>query len=355
MYFDMNLKHLKVFYYVAKNLSFTKAAQELFVTQPAVAMQIDALEKHYGIPLFSRKKRQLSLTEAGQALFVYAERIVQLAFEAHRTLLDMKEFPAGVLRLGTTKTWARYLMPSYIMAYKRQNPDVQIELSDGTSEDMIFSVLHGQNDVAIVARMPLDPRLQSMPFPGHERDQLVLVVHPRHRLAHRKKIFLRELTQENLILRGRGSGIRETILHAASEQGIHLNVILEAGSAEFIKAMVAQGAGVSILTMLSVDEEERAGRLKSVPLADPGLWLDIDVVTRREGYRSSAVQSFLQFLQTWGEAPATPEKPVSQPGRRRRPTPRTGSKTPAKDSSAPAFETPVVALAHSSHAERNSE
>lgn len=311
MYFDMNLKHLKVFYFVAKNLSFTKAAQELFVTQPAVAMQIDALEKHYGIPLFTRKKRQLAMTEAGQALFEYAERVMQLAFEAHRTLLDMKQYPCGVLRLGTTKTWARYLMPSYIMAFQHRFPEIQIHLSDGTSEDMAFSVLHGQNDVAIVARMPLDPRLESMPFPGHERDQLVLVVHPKHRLAHRKKILLRELTDEQLILRGRGSGIREAILHAATEQGLNMNVILEAGSAEFIKAMVAQGAGVSILTMLSVEEEERAGRMKSVPLADPGLWLNIDVVSRRDGYRSQAVRSFLTFLSEWTEAPPTIEKPVA--------------------------------------------
>ena len=354
MYFDMNLKHLRVFYYVAKDLNFTKAAQELFVTQPAVAMQIDALEKHYGIPLFSRRKRQLALTEAGEALYEYAERIMQLAFEAHRTLIDMKEFPSGVLRLGTTKTWARYLMPSYIMAFQHRYPEIQIELSDGTSEDMIFSVLHGQNDVAIVARMPLDQRLESMPFPGHEQDQLVLVVHPKHRLAHRKKIFLRELTAENLILRGRGSGIREAILHSASEYGVHLNVILEAGSAEFIKAMVAQGAGVSILTMLSVEEEERGGRIRSVPLADPGLWLNIDVVTRREGYRSNAVRSFLTFLKEWGEAPKTLEKPVQHGERRRSPRLKEQEALP-QALEVPPPEPPEFVPVHPSHDARSSD
>ncbi len=308
MYFDMNLKHLKVFYYVAKNLSFTKAARELFVTQPAVAMQIDALEKHFGIPLLTREKRQLALTEAGRALYEYSERIVQLAFEASRTVMDIKQFPSGVLRLGTTKTWARYLMPSYILAFQHQSPEIQIHLSDGTSEDMAFSVLHGQNDVAIIARMPLDPRLDCFPFPGHERDQLVLVVPPKHRLSHRKKIYLRELVDEQLILRGRGSGIREAILHAATEQGLHMNVVLEAGSAEFIKAMVVQGAGVSVLTTLSVQEEEMAGRVKSIPLADPGLWLNIDVVSRKDGYRSNAVSSFLTFLAEWRYASDSTEK-----------------------------------------------
>ena len=222
--------------------------------------------------------------------------------------MDIKQFPSGVLRLGTTKTWARYLMPSYILAFQHQSPEIQIHLSDGTSEDMAFSVLHGQNDVAIIARMPLDPRLDCFPFPGHERDQLVLVVPPKHRLSHRKKIYLRELVDEQLILRGRGSGIREAILHAATEQGLHMNVVLEAGSAEFIKAMVVQGAGVSVLTTLSVQEEEMAGRVKSIPLADPGLWLNIDVVSRKDGYRSNAVSSFLTFLAEWRYASDSPRR-----------------------------------------------
>ena len=165
MYFDLNLKHLKVFYYVAKHLSFTRAAQELFVTQPAVAMQIDALEKHYGVRFFTRHKRQLALTEAGEALYEYAERIMQMAFEAHRTILDMKEYPSGVLKMGTTKTWARYLMPTYILRFQKLFPEIQIELQDGSSEDMAMSVIYGQNDVAIVARVPFDSRLGGHPLP----------------------------------------------------------------------------------------------------------------------------------------------------------------------------------------------
>lgn len=331
MYFDLNLKHLKVFYYVAKNLSFTKAAQELFVTQPAVAMQVDALEKHYGIRLLSREKRQLKLTEPGEAFYQYAKQIMQLAFEADRTVLDMKQFPTGILRLGTTKTWARYLMPAHILTFQKQYPEIQIQLSDGTSEDMAFSVLHGQNDVAIVARLPYDPRLESMPFPTHERDQLVLVIHPKHRLARRKKIYLRELVDENLILRGHGSGIREAILHEATQQGLSLNVILEASSAEFIKAMVVQRAGVSVLTTLSVDEEEKAGRVKSVPLADPGLWLNIDIVVRREGYRSHAVRSFLSFLFDLAEASeVTTEQKPSSPRRSKTDSDRTKETKPTK-------------------------
>jgi DNA-binding transcriptional LysR family regulator len=296
MYFDLNLKHLKVFYYVAKHLSFTRAAQELFVTQPAVAMQIDALEKHYGVRFFTRRKRQLALTEAGEALYEYAERIMQLAFEAHRTILDMKEYPCGVLKMGTTKTWARYLMPSYILRFQKRYPEIQIELQDGSSEDMAMSVSYGQNDIAIVARVPYDPRLDVIPFPGREKDQLVLVVHPKHRLATRKRIHLREIVDEPLIIRGRGSGIRDVVMRRAEELGLQLSIMLEAGSVDFIKAMVMQGAGITILTTVSVEEYVQSGALKAIELADPGMWLDVDMVVRKEGYRPFAVRSFLEFL-----------------------------------------------------------
>jgi len=245
----------------------------------------------------------------------------------------MKQYPTGVLRLGTTKSWARYLMPAYILAFKRRYPDVQIELADGTSEDMAFSVLHGHNDVAIVARMPFDAQLENMPFPAHERDQLVMVVHPKHRLARRKKVLLAELANEKLLLRGRGSGIREAVMQAASEQGLELDVVLEAGSAEFIKAMVAQGAGCSILTTLSVEEEERSGRLRSIPLSDPGLWLNIDLLVRRDGYRSNAVKAFLEFLSGWREAPAPAVKLTKGAQRKAEPS---VSGLPAPDDGPPA-------------------
>ncbi len=313
--FDLNLKQLKVFYYVAKYLSFTRAAQDLYVTQPAVAMQIDALEKHYDVQLFSRKKRRLALTEAGEALYEYAEKIMQLAYEAHRSLIDLKEYPTGILRVGTTKTWARFLMPSYILGFQRKYPEIQIDLEDGTSEEMAFSVLYGQNDMAVVARMAYDPRLESMPFPGHETDRLVAVMHPKHPLARRKKVALKELRDEPLLLRGKGSGIRELVLGMAKDQGIELSVLLEAGSADFIKAMVAQGAGVSVLTTIAVSEAVARGMVRAIPLSDQGTWLSIDIVMRKEGYRPVPVRLFTEYLKalSGSEGRALTSEPAAHP------------------------------------------
>ena len=118
MRFDLNLKQLKVFYFVAKHLSFTRAAEELFISQPAVTMQISALERQYGLALFSRKKNELSLTEAGSVLFPYSEKLVELGFEAERALFNLKANPHGLLRIGTTKAFARYLLSPYILRFQ---------------------------------------------------------------------------------------------------------------------------------------------------------------------------------------------------------------------------------------------
>jgi DNA-binding transcriptional LysR family regulator len=208
-------------------------------------------------------------------------------------------------------------MPSYILGFQRAYPEVQIDLEDGTSEEMAFSVLYGQNDMAVVARMSYDSRLESMPFPGHETDRLVAVVHPKHPLARRKKVALAELKDEPLLLRGKGSGIRELVLGIAKEQGITLSVLLEAGSADFIKAMVAQGAGVSVLTTIAVSEAVARGIVRAIPLSDTGSWLNIDILMRKEGYRPIPVRLFTNYLQalTGPEGRALTAEPVGRAGR----------------------------------------
>ncbi|GAB4261305.1 MAG: selenium metabolism-associated LysR family transcriptional regulator [Deferrisomatales bacterium] len=296
MRFDLNLKQLKVFYFVAKHLSFTRAAEDLFITQPAVTMQIDKLEQHCETRLFTRERNRLTLTEAGAVLFSYAEKIMRLAFEAEQAIDNLKANPSGVLRIGTTKTFARYLMPPYVLRFHEAFPKIRIQLDEGSSDEMAVSLLYGRNDLAVVGRIPYDRRLEVHPFPGNERDELVVVVPPTHRLAARECVPLEEIRGEPLLLREKGSGTRQVILEHFREQGIQPTVLLEAGNVDFIKDLVERGAGIGILGMMSVKEELRSGRLRAVPLAGGGLTISIDVVVPAEGYRPMAVRSFLEFL-----------------------------------------------------------
>ena len=295
MRFDLNLKQLKVFYYAARHLSFTRAAEELFITQPAVTMQISALERQYGLRLFVRQKNRLALTEAGELLYSYAEKIMEMAFEAERALFHLKANPHGVLRIGTTKTFARHLLAPYILRYQAAFPRVRIQVDEGSSEEMALSVLYGRNDLAIVGRIPYPDRLEAVPFPARPTDELVLIVPPGHRLAGRRRVELRDLEGESVVLRERGSGTRHALLSRAEREGVSLDVLLEAGNVDFIKDLVRTGAGVSVVGEISVRDEVARGDLVALPFADP-LPIHIDVVLPREGPRLLPVRSFLDFL-----------------------------------------------------------
>jgi len=297
MRFELNLKQLKVFYYVAKNLSFTRAAEELFITQPAVTMQISSLERQYGLRLFSRKKNELSLTEAGKVLYPYAERVMEIGFEAERALFNMKANPHGVLRIGTTKTIARYLLTPYILRFQTAFPRVRIKVDEGSSEEMAMSVLYGRNDLAIVGRIPYEERLEATPFPDHENDELFLTVPPSHPLASRDEVTLREIADVPLILRERGSGTRHVILRRFEEIGLTPRILLEAGNVDFIKDLIQRGAGVGILGEISVAEEVSLGTVKAIPIAGRPA-LEIDIVLPKGGHRSVPVKEFLRTVTT---------------------------------------------------------
>ena len=294
--FDLNLKQLKVFYYVAERLSFTQAARELFITQPAVTKQIDALEQQCETRLFVRERQGLALTEAGSVLFSYVEKIMRLASEAEQAVSNLKMTPYGVLRLGTTKTFARYLMPPFILQFHEAFPKIRIQLDEGSSQEMAASVLSGHNDLAVVGRIPYEAGLETVPFPSQACDQLAIVVAPSHPLAGRADVALEEIREEPLLLREKGSGVRRLVLEQFEAQGIRPNILLEAGNVDFIKELVRRNAGIGILGLMSLQRELREGTLVAIPIRSEGFTIFIDLVLAREGYRPMAARSFLEFL-----------------------------------------------------------
>lgn len=294
--FDLNLKQLKTFYFVAKHLSFTRAAKELFVTQPAVTMQIDALEQHCETRFFSREKNRLNLTEAGAILFRYAEQIMGLAFEAAQAVSELKVNPHGVLRIGTTRTFARYLMAPHILRFHQAYPKIRIQLNEGNSKELAVTLLTGRNDLAVVGRIPYDPRLEATPFPAYETDGMVVALSPEHHLADAASLSLVDIQREPLLLREKGSGTRHLILQRFEEQGLAPNILLEASNVDFIKDLLERGAGIGILGRMSIKDDVQRGTLKAIPLTDEGFLIHIDLLLPREGYRPVAAQAFLDFL-----------------------------------------------------------
>ena len=271
----MNLRQLEAFYLVVKKGSCTQAAEELNVTQPAVTIQVKSLEKSLNLKLIQHFGERIQLSEAGELLYQYAEKIFGLAEEAAEKMRDFKQLAKGTLRIGTTKNYARYIMPSLLTTFQARFPDIRVILDEGNSEDMARSVLDMKNEMAFISQVNFDRRLKSIFFSTVE---FVLVAPPQHRFSQRENISFRELNGEPVVLREKGSGSRAAILRRFDKYGIKPSVIIEAGSLDFIVRYVKQGKGISFMFEPDIKEELEKGILKVIPIEEGNILFFADIV-----------------------------------------------------------------------------
>ncbi|GAB4251349.1 MAG: LysR family transcriptional regulator [Thermoleophilia bacterium] len=290
----LNLNQLRVFYVAAREGSYSRAAQALFITQPAVSQNIKALETYYGVGLFQKAGRSMELTQAGRILYGYAQRIFEVADEAEQAIRELGRLERGEVRVGTTKIFARYLMPSIINAFQERHPAVSVALDEGSSEQMVRSVETLRNHLAVVGRIPYPPRLRAQHY---RRVVLTLVVGAGHPFTARNPVSWRDLDGQPLIVREAGSGTRRAVTERLAQEGAAPLVVMESSSVDFIKRYVAEGQAVAFLYEPDMREELASGQLVRVPLAEGDLTLDTDVVFLADAYKSPAVRAFLRVLE----------------------------------------------------------
>ncbi len=290
---DLNLNQFRAFYLAAGCGSISLAAEKLFISQPAVSMQIKAMEEQFGVRLFIRKKRGLELTETGEKVYKIAEKVFSLVAEAESFLKGSHETSSAILKIGSTKTLVRYLMSRYIAKFRESYPTVQIQIDEGSSEEMIRSVLDARNDLAIVGRLRYDEKLKVIPF---SQDEIVLLTAPEHILSSRSTISIQDLRNENLILREKGSGTRRLIEEIFESQGFAPSAFIETGNVDFIKELVEMGKGITMLARMGVEPDLREGRLVAIPLLEGPFILGIDVIVNGQRDLSEADIAFLEFL-----------------------------------------------------------
>jgi len=279
---------------VIKRGSFTKAAEELNVTQPAVTIQVRALEKSLNLKLIQQVGKKVHLNEAGELLYQYAEKIFDLVNEADEKMRDFKKLLRGTLRIGTTKNYARYIMPSILSEFQRRFPRIKVILDEGNSESMARSVAEMKNELAIIAQLNLDRKIKSKFFSTVE---FVLVASPEHRFSKQEIVSLRELNGEPVILREKGSGSREAILRKFQEYGIWPSVIIESSSLDFIVDYVKQNKAVSFMFQPDIQEELEMGTLKVIPLEEGNIIFFTDIIYHGEKPLSPPGQAFLNMVE----------------------------------------------------------
>ena len=295
-------RRLQVFHAVAKHLSFTKAAEALCMTQPAVTFQVRQLEEQFNTRLFDRAHGRIALTPAGAVAYAHAERILALTAELESRLGDMGGQVAGPLLIGASTTIADFLLPQILGEFKAAHPGVAPSLFAGNSETVQERLRERALDIGFIEG---DTYLPALAGERLCSDELQVVCAPGHPLAGRKSVAPGALVEHAYLSREQGSGTREVIDHYLARAGIEpgaLHVAMEASSPEALKGLVAAGMGIAIVPRVSVEKEVRLGLLARVPLSPP-LSRQLTAVYPRERIQSGLVGAFVQFARQRLNAP----------------------------------------------------
>jgi DNA-binding transcriptional LysR family regulator len=289
----LNFNQLRVFYYAAKNLNFTVAANELFITQPAVTAQIKSFEEFCNLKLFKKRGRRIYLTDEGKSLYAYAGKIFKYEKEIENAIDDMRELKRGILSLGTTKAYARYFMPLMITTFRKTYPNIKIQLNEGSSLDMIHSLLDLKIEVAVIAKAEDNPEVTFVPF---SQEEMAIIVARKHPLNKRKAIAFKDLAKERFIMKEKGSGTRKLVEELFKKDYCEPNVLMETSNTEFIKQLVQRGEGVSFLVRQAVAAELKSKKLATVPLKGHKVFLDVSIAYLKDQVLSPAAQAFVDTL-----------------------------------------------------------
>ena len=289
----INFNQLRNFYQVAKNLNFTVAANGLYISQPAVSVQIKLFEDYCKLKLFKRKGRKIYLTDEGETLYHYARKIFEYEREIDSVIEDMRKLKRGILRLGTTKTYARYFMPSLISSFHEAYPHIKIYLDEGSSLDMTNSLLDFGNEIVIIAKLEENPDICFIPF---SQEEMLVILSPHHKLAAKNIISIQDLAREPIIMKENGSGTRRLVTELFTKKSLTPNILMETSNTEFIKQLVMRGDGISFLVKAAVTNELSEKKLVTVSMKSQKIFLDVSIAYHKDQHLSPSAQAFLNML-----------------------------------------------------------
>jgi DNA-binding transcriptional LysR family regulator len=289
----LNFNQLRVFYYAAKNLNFTRAAHALFITQPAVTAQIKSFEAFCNLKLFKKRGRKIYLTDEGKSLYVYAQKIFKYEKEIENVIEDMRELKRGILSLGTTKAYARYFMPLMITTFHKNYPNIKIQLNEGSSQEMTNSLLDFKIEVAVIAKAEDNAEITLFPF---SQEEMAIILPRNHPLIKMKNVTFSDLAKERFIMKESGSGTRKLVEELFANEGCTPNILMETSNTEFIKQLVQRGEGVSFVVKEAVAAELKEKKLATVPLMGPKVYLDVSIAYLKEQVLSPSAKAFVDTL-----------------------------------------------------------
>jgi LysR family transcriptional regulator, low CO2-responsive transcriptional regulator len=295
---NATLRQLKIFETVARRLSFSRAAEELYLTQPAVSTQVKQLEEHAGLPLFEQLGKRIFLTPAGNEMLHYSRAILEQFREADDAMARLKGVSGGTLNVAVISA-GDYFFPRLLAAFTRRNTDVRLNLAVHNREELLHQLADNLTDLAVMVRPPRDMDTENISFAPHP---YVIVAPPDHPLVGQKNVPLEALADEPFIVRERGSDTWNSMEEGFAGRLTNLNIAMEITSTETIKQAVIAGMGLSFLSAHTISMELQVGKLAVLDIAGFPVMLNWFVVHRNNKRLPPVALAFKDFLVEEGAA-----------------------------------------------------
>ena len=304
----MNLHHLAIFHAIAETGSITGCAKRMHISQPAVSRQLRDFERRLGVELFERLPRGMRLTQAGEVLRDYANRLFEIARSAEASVQELSDARQGHLAIGASNTVGTYILPSLVARFRRSRPGVRISMFVGNTEQ----VTQGVSDLRFMLGFIEGP-LHGRDLCAHRflDDEIVPVASGDHPLSGKKRLHPAELAAQPLLMRETGSGTRELVEGCLRQHGIHLGDIVELGSSEAIKQAAVHGGGIAWLPLVCMLRELASRELVRLPVKSCDIRRPLSVIRRSNGYIAPPARAFLELLGAPGVAPDRTGRAVS--------------------------------------------
>ena len=288
----MDVRDLQVFLSVSKHLNYTRAGEEINLSQPSVSVRIRQLESELRVKLFEQLGKKVVLTNAGQLLVPYANRVIAALDDAHHAIDELQGLERGSLRIGASTTPGMYLVPQVVSRFKQSHPKIDIHLRIKDTREVEDGVLSNEFDFGFVGGHLAAEEVSAVPW---LTDELLLVVSPGHRLAVKKTVRKQDLQEERFIVRESGSATRATIVAQLQQANFELATVIELENPESIKRAVQSGLGIAFISKFAIATELKAKTLTAIRVRDLTINRELKIVHRKDKHLSRAVLAFIEM------------------------------------------------------------
>lgn len=287
-------QQLIAFITVAEEQSFTRAAEKLHISQPAISQHIQNLEQRLDVKLMDRTNKYVRLNTAGEVAYHHAKEILSLYEQMDRLIRDLKEDASGLLRIGASFTFGEYVLPHLIAEFRNEYPKITPTITIENTHTVVTQVTRGDLDVGVIEGRVMDEG--SIEVEEFAEDTVVIVASSSHRLFSAENVTGAQLEQENWIVREKGSGTREITDYVFQKYGIHPKSIVEYGTTQVIKESVEAGLGVTILSKWVIRKELMWNTLREIQITNSPITRKFSLVVRKSDFQTKASQLFREFL-----------------------------------------------------------